>query len=384
MRYILTRHKKRLNMDMRKTMNDKTDPIVREFAVSGEPTSIRPYGTGHINDTYLVRCTGGSYILQRINTNIFRSPELLMENFRRVTDHIAAKIAEAKKRGDTRRKETLHLVSNRRDGAPFFRDADGGFWRCYVFVDRAVTYDIIETESQAEMGAAAFGEFQSDLADLPGRLNETIPDFHNTPKRLEALKQAIRNDRMGRLKEVGREVDFMLAHESDCSKLLELQRQGAIIERITHNDTKLNNVLIDENDGSGCCVIDLDTTMPGLPHYDFGDMLRTGTSPAAEDERDLSKVGMRFWMFDALLRGYLSTAGAFLNRTEKELLPFSGILLTLETGIRFLTDYLDGDVYFKIHRPGHNLDRCRTQMQLVKSMEEQMPQMRKRCAELSR
>ena len=371
-------------MDMRKTMNDKTDPIIREFAVSGEPTSIQPYGTGHINDTYLVRCTGESYILQRINTNIFRCPELLMENFRRVTDHIAAKIAEAKKRGDTRRKETLHLVSNRRNGAPFFRDADGGFWRCYVFVDRAVTYDIIETESQAEMGAAAFGEFQSDLADLPGRLNETIPDFHNTPKRLEALKQAIRNDRMGRLKEVGREVDFMLAHESDCSKLLELQRQGAIIERITHNDTKLNNVLIDENDGSGCCVIDLDTTMPGLPHYDFGDMLRTGTSPAAEDERDLSKVGMRFWMFDALLRGYLSTAGAFLNRTEKELLPFSGILLTLETGIRFLTDYLDGDVYFKIHRPGHNLDRCRTQMQLVKSMEEQMPQMRKRCAELSR
>ena len=364
-------------------MND-LDLIVREFAVAGDAAEIQPYGTGHINDTHLVRCTGGTYILQRINTNIFRQPELLMDNFQRVTSHIAAKIDAAQKRGSTRRKETLHLVSARRDGAPFFRDTEGGFWRCYVFVDHAVTYDIIENTRQAEMGAAAFGEFQSDLADLPGRLNETIPDFHNTPKRLDALKLAIRNDRKGRLKEVGREVDFMLAHEEDCSRLLKLQVEGLIVERITHNDTKLNNVLIDETDETGVCVIDLDTTMPGLPHYDFGDMLRTGTSPAAEDERDLSKVGMRFEMFEALLRGYLSTAGAFLNPTEKEMLPFSGILLTLETGIRFLTDYLDGDVYFKIHRPEHNLDRCRTQMQLVKSMEEQMSAMRKRCAELSR
>ena len=365
-------------------MSGDINSVFREFAVSGEAADIRSYGTGHINDTYLARCSGGSYILQRVNTDIFRQPEALMDNFRRVTAHIAAKIAEAKKRGGTRRRETLHLVSARCDSAPFFRDAEGGFWRCYVFVDRARTYDIIENAGQAAMGAAAFGEFQRDLADLPGRLNETIPDFHNTPKRLTALKQAIRNDKMGRLKEVGREVDFMLAHEEDCSKLLKLQQEGLIVERITHNDTKLNNVLIDEASGSGCCVIDLDTTMPGLPHYDFGDMLRTGTSPAAEDERDLSKVGMRFEMFEALLGGYLSKAGAFLNSTEKELLPFSGILLTLETGIRFLTDYLDGDVYFKVHRPGHNLDRCRTQIELVRSMERQMPAMRKRCAELSR
>ena len=365
-------------------MKSDLELIVREFAVAGDVASVQPYGTGHINDTYFVQCTGGAYILQRVNTNIFRQPEKLMENFRRVTSHISAKIAEAKKRGSTRRKETLHLVSAHRDGAPFFRDAENGFWRCYVFVDRAVTYDIIENARQAEMGAAAFGEFQNDLADLPGRLNETIPDFHHTPKRLDALKSAIRNDKTGRLKEVGREVDFMLAHEEDCSRLLKLQREGLVVERITHNDTKLNNVLIDEASGSGVCVIDLDTTMPGLPHYDFGDMLRTGTSPAAEDERNLSKVGMRFEMFEALLRGYLSTAGAFLNPTEKELLPFSGILLTLETGIRFLTDYLDGDVYFKIHRPGHNLDRCRTQIRLVESMEAQMPAMLKRCAELSR
>ena len=365
-------------------MSTDVIPVVREFAVSGNVTSALPYGTGHINDTYLVRCTGGSYILQRINTNIFRQPELLMENFRRVTAHIAAKIEAEKRRGSTRRKETLHLVPARGDGAPFFRDAEGGFWRCYVFVDRAITYDIIETAAQAKMGAAAFGEFQNDLADLPGRLNETIPDFHNTPKRLAALKQAMREDKTGRLKEVAREADFMLAHEEECSKLLKLHAEGVIVERVTHNDTKLNNVLIDENGGGGICVIDLDTTMPGLPHYDFGDMLRTGTSPAAEDERDLSKVGMRFEMFEALLRGYLSTAGKFLNQEEKELLPFSGILLTLETGIRFLTDYLEGDVYFKTHRPGHNLDRCRTQIKLVQSMESAMPRMRKRCAELSR
>ena len=277
----------------------------------------------------------------------------------------------------------LYAWEQGRDGAPFFRDADGGFWRCYVFVDRAVTYDIIETTQQAAMGAATFGEFQNDLADLPGRLNETIPDFHNTPKRLEALKRAMREDKMGRLKEVRPETEFMLAHEADCSKLLKLYAAGAIVERVTHNDTKLNNVLIDENGGGGICVIDLDTTMPGLPHYDFGDMLRTGTSPAAEDERDLSKVGMRFEMFEALLRGYLSTAGKFLNKEEKALLPFSGILLTLETGIRFLTDYLEGDVYFKTHRPGHNLDRCRTQIELVRSMEAQMGKMERLCGDIS-
>lgn len=356
--------------------------ICRNFDVAGKFIDAMPYGTGHINDTYLVRCSGNTYIVQRINTGIFRDPEALMENFRRVTAHISGKIAAAEAGGATVRKETLHLVDGT-DGKPFFRDEEDNFWRCYVFVDHARTYDIIETPEQAFMGAAAFGEFQLDLADLPGRLNETIPDFHNTPKRLAALKNAAKADPCGRLKEVEAELDFLLKHEADCSKLLGLQAEGQVVERITHNDTKLNNVLIDENTGRGVCVIDLDTTMPGLPHYDFGDMLRTGTSPAAEDERDLGKVGMRFEMFEALLRGYLSTAGKFLNPLEKSLLPFSGILLTLETGIRFLTDYLEGDVYFKIHRPGHNLDRCRTQIKLVQSMEAQMPEMDRLCGELA-
>lgn len=188
---------------------------------------------------------------------------------------------------------------------------------------------------------------------------------------------------MGRLKSVSREFDFIMARGKECGVLIDLQKEGELVERVTHNDTKLNNVLIDDLTGSGCCVIDLDTVMPGLPHYDFGDMVRTGTSPAAEDETDLGKVTMRFPMYEALLRGYLSGAGGFLNATEKSLLPFSGKLITLEIGIRFLTDYLEGDVYFKIRRPDHNLDRCRTQLKLVASIEEQYDAMRKLADELA-
>ena len=355
--------------------------VCRNFATGGEFVSAAPYGGGHINDTYLVTCTCGKFIVQRVNTAIFREPEALMENFRTVTTHIAAKIAAAPQ--DGLRRETLHLV-DARDGRCFYRDGDKNFWRCYRFVDRAVTYDIIENASQAFTGAAAFGEFQSDLADLPGRLNETIKDFHHTPKRLAALKRAVASDPCGRLNTVGAEVEFMLKRERFCSLYIDMQKAGELVERITHNDTKLNNVLIDEASGRSCCVIDLDTTMPGLPHYDFGDMLRTGTSPAAEDERDLSKVCMRFGMYEALLRGFLSTAGAFLTPTEKAMLPQSGMLLTLETGIRFLTDYLEGDVYFKTARPDHNLDRCRTQIKLVESMEKQLDAMRRLCDDLAK
>ena len=351
--------------------------VCRSFNTGGEFLEGRPYGGGHINDTYLVDTRNGKFIIQRVNTAIFREPEALMENFRTVTTHIAAKIAAAAPKNG-RRKETLRLVPAL-DGRCFYRDEAGNFWRCYRFVDRAVTYDVIENAAQAFTGAAAFGEFQSDLADLPGRLNETIKDFHHTPKRLEALKRAVKLDKCGRLKEVGREVDFMLGYEKFCSLYIDMQDSGDLVERITHNDTKLNNVLIDMASGQSCCVIDLDTTMPGLPHYDFGDMVRTGTSPAAEDERDLAKVHMRFDMYEALLRGYLSTAGNFLSPVEKAMLPQAGMLLTLETGIRFLTDYLEGDVYFKTARPGHNLDRCRTQIKLVESMEAQMDEMKRLC-----
>ena len=299
-----------------------------------------------------------------------------MDNFVRVCDHIAGKIAEEKRRNPASRRRHLQVVKSLA-GTPYYRDAEGNFFRCYVFVDEARTYDVLETAKQAYAAAAAFGAFQNDLADLPGRLHETIADFHHTPKRLAALEAAVKEDKCGRLKEVAPELDFILSRRDEYGLLLAEKDAGNLFERTTHNDTKLNNVLIDDLTGEGICVIDLDTVMPGLPHYDFGDMLRTGTSPAPEDELDLSKVGMRFEMFEALLRGYLSTAGKFLNAREKELLPFSGKLITLEIGIRFLTDYLSGDVYFKIHREKHNLDRCRTQIKLAQSMEAQFDAMRK-------
>jgi len=345
--------------------------VCAKFPEAGKFVSGIPYGTGHINDTFKVETDKHTLILQRVNTSIFKQPEQLMDNVVRVTSHIAKKIAESKS-GD----KTL-LVLFSADGKPFVYDDNGNFFRCYIYIDQARTFDIIENSDQAYQAAAAFGQFQNLLSDMEGRLYETIPNFHHTVSRLETLKQAIKADKLGRLKEVAPEADFILKREKECSVLLDLQKEGKIIERTTHNDTKLNNVLIDDATGRGICVIDLDTVMPGLPHYDFGDMVRTGTSPAAEDETDLSKVTMRFEMFEALLRGYLSAAGKFLNPLEKSLLPFCGKLITMEIGIRFLTDYLEGDVYFKIKRPQHNLDRCRTQLKLVASIEEQFDAMRR-------
>ena len=355
--------------------------VAAGFALDGDFISAERFGTGHINDTFKMYTARQTYILQRINTGIFKEPEKLMDNFVRVCSHIEGKIAAEKKNDPACRRRFLQVVRSK-SGEPFFRDADGGFWRCYVYVDGARTYDVLETPQQAYAAAAAFGNFQLDLADMPGRLNETIADFHHTPKRLAALEAALKADVKGRAGEVAPELDYIFRNREEYSILIEGMERGELFERTTHNDTKLNNVLIDDESGEGVCVIDLDTVMPGLPHYDFGDMVRTGTSPAPEDELDLSKVGMRFEMFEALLRGFLSTAGNFLNAREKELLPFSGKLITLEIGMRFLTDYLSGDVYFKIHREHHNLDRCRTQVKLAQSIEEQFDAMRKLCDSL--
>ena len=355
--------------------------ICRGFAIVGDFVTAERYGTGHINDTFKLSTTAQTYILQRINTSIFREPENLMDNFMRVSAHIASKIeAEKAVNPDCRRRYLQVIMSHKNE--PFFIDENGNFWRCYIYVDQARTYDVLETPAQAFAAAAAFGSFQLDLADLPGRLNETIADFHHTPKRLAALEAALAADVKGRAAEVGPELEYIFKNREEYSLLINGMQNGELFERTTHNDTKLNNVLIDDLTGEGICVIDLDTVMPGLPHYDFGDMVRTGTSPAPEDELDLSKVGMRFEMFEALLRGFLSSAGKFLNPREKELLPFSGKLITLEIGIRFLTDYLAGDVYFKIHREKHNLDRCRTQIALAKSIEAQMPEMQKLLASI--
>ncbi len=354
-------------------MNEPNDlrDIAARFQFQGEVAAFTPFGNGHINDTYLVTChTAGApvrYTLQRINREVFRSPLAVMENIARVTAHLAAQLAAA----PDRNRRALTLVPAR-DGNNWHEDAQGEIWRAYRFIENARSYETATSVEQAFQAAQAFARFQQQLSSLPlPRLNETIPDFHHTPKRFAALEQAVANDAKGRAALVKPEIEFALARKSITGVLIE----AALPERITHNDTKFNNVLLDDATGESLCVIDLDTVMPGLALYDFGDMVRTTTSPAAEDEQDLSKVTMQFPMFEALVRGYLSAAGEFLTKTEKKYLAFSGKLITFETGIRFLADHLNGDTYFKIHREGHNLDRCRTQFKLVESIELQEEEM---------
>jgi hypothetical protein len=347
--------------------------VAGQFAIHGEFVSAAPYGSGHINDTFCAVFQQAGvpvrYILQRINHHIFKQPVALMENVQRVTAHLARKVA-----GEPDASRRVLTLVPARDGQAWHVDAAGNHWRAYLFIERARTYDAVESAEQAFKAARAFGEFQRQLADLPApRLHDTIPDFHHTPKRFAALEAAIRADAAGRAKLARAEIDFALAHQPMTRVLLEAN----LPERVTHNDTKFNNVMLDEATGEGICVIDLDTVMPGLALYDFGDMVRTTTSPAKEDERDLTKVTMQFPMFEALVRGYLAAAGGFLTPAEKQRLAFSGKLITFEIGIRFLTDYLAGDVYFKVHRDGHNLDRCRTQFKLVESIAQQEDAMNK-------
>ncbi len=352
-----------------KDLRHDIEAIAKNFHIFAGFQSAEPYGTGHINDTYAATyCQGGRpvrYIHQRINQKIFTNPAALMENIERVTDHLRAKMAG---QPDVTRR-TLTLVPAR-DGRMFYIDLRGDFWRTYIFIEGARTYDAVESSGQAYEAAKAFGRFQGLLADLPApRLHDTIADFHNTPKRFAALEAAVDADAANRAKLARAEIDFAMRRKSITSRLIDLQAQGALPERTTHNDTKFNNVMLDDATQEGICVIDLDTVMPGLALYDFGDMVRTTTSPAVEDELDLSKVCMQFPMFEALVRGYLASAGDVLNEAEKQNLAFCGKLITFEIGIRFLADYLAGDVYFKVHREGHNLDRCRTQFKLVDSIE---------------
>jgi hypothetical protein len=335
-----------------------------------------PFGSGHINDTYCAWYNQAGrrvrYIHQRVNHHVFKNPVLVMENIERVTRHALDRLL-AEGHPESHRR-TLTCVPAR-DGKPHAFDKDGNLWRTYPFIEGAKGYDEIECNEQAYQAAKAFGAFQKLTADLAGeRLHETIPDFHNTPKRLLALEAAIEADVMGRAAEVQAEIAFARARAADCSRITDLIASGDIPERVTHNDTKLNNVLLDEITAEGICVIDLDTTMPGSALYDFGDMVRTAAPTTREDDPDVKHIGIRLDRFEALVKGYLSTA-TFLNQTEREHLAFSGKLLTLECGIRFLTDHLNGDTYFKIKRPGHNLDRCRNQFAFVRAIEDNLPAM---------
>jgi hypothetical protein len=345
--------------------------VACEFQIDGEFAGATTHGSGHINDSYCVtfRQSGMSvrYFLQRINHRIFKNPLAVMENIQRVTSHLAAKVS----REPDCSRLVLTLISTRY-GRAWHVDADGSYWRMYRFVENAQTYDAVESTGQAFQAANAFGRFQKLLVDLPApRLHDTIKDFHHTPKRFMALEQAIVSDVAGRAVLAKTEIEVAFAHQSITSVLIDAN----LPERITHNDTKFNNVMLDEVTGEGICVIDLDTVMPGLVLHDFGDMIRTATSPAKEDERDLSKVTMQFSMFEALVRGYLASAGDFLTKAEKQLIVLSGKLMTFEQGIRFLTDYLQGDAYYKVSRGEHNLDRCRTQFKLLESIERQEERM---------
>ena len=356
-------------------MNSKHDvrDVARHFQIYGEFRNAEPYGSGHINDTYCaIFDQAGAvtrYILQRINHNIFKKPVSLMENIQRVTTHLAGKMS-----GEpdfSRRVLTLIPVRN---GLIYHHDEQGNYWRAYLFIEKAKTYDAVESAGQAFEAARAYGRFQKLLADLPApRLHDTIPDFHHTPKRFAALVKAIENDAANRAGLAKAEIDFALQRAAIVDVLI----NAKLPERVTHNDTKFNNVMLDDVTGEGVCVVDLDTLMPGLTLYDFGDMVRTTTSPAKEDELDLTRVAMQLPMFEALLKGYLTFAVDFLTPAEKRLLAFSGKLITFEIGLRFLTDFLGGDTYFKVHRNGHNLDRCRTQFKLVESIEQQEAQMNK-------
>jgi hypothetical protein len=351
--------------------------VSARFQIYGDFAEAAPYGSGHINDTYaaVYRQSGAPvrYIHQRINERVFRDPIRLMDNVARVTAHAHLKLGQNGGGDATRR--ALSLVPSR-DGDPCVVDDLGNVWRTYLFIEGARTYDVIETREQAYAAAQAFGAYQHLLADLPGeRLHETIPGFHDTRSRFNALQRAVEADTHDRARDAREEIAFAQAHERDVDHLLTRLERGELPERVTHNDTKLNNVMIDNETREGLCVIDLDTTMPGLAPYDFGDLVRTATSASAEDERDLSRVQVRLEMFVALVDGYLSRAAAFLMPAERSELSFAGKLITLETGIRFLTDHLQGDTYFKVKRPGHNLDRARAQFALVRSLEARMDEM---------
>ncbi|HEY53758.1 MAG TPA: aminoglycoside phosphotransferase family protein [Caldilineae bacterium] len=360
-------------------MNPELIHTAKQFAFAEKPEAIESCKYGHINDTYAVYCLGAKgtpprYILQRINHHVFRRPDALMENIARVTTFLRDKISG---RGGDPDRETLNLISTK-TGQLYHTTPDGDYWRAYAYIPRAQTYQIVRGQDHVYQAARAFGRFQHLLADFPlMRLHDTIPDFHHTPKRLSAFRQVVAADPQNRAPTAAAEIEFVETRAGEVSRLIDLLEQGDLPLRVTHNDTKVDNVLIDDESGEGICVIDLDTVMPGLSLYDFGDFVRSGTNPAAEDERDLAKVKMHLAYFEAIVRGYLGETRDALTALEKDLLTFSAWLITFEIGMRFLTDYLNGDRYFRIHRPEHNLDRCRTQFKLVADMEGKFDQMQR-------
>ena len=347
------------------------------FQLDGMVMSAIPFGNGHINDTFLMKLrkddeTEGRVILQRMNRAIFTKPVELMENVMNVTEFLRKKIIA---NGGDPERETLNVIPTK-EGKPYFVDSDGEYWRCYKFIEGATCYDQVESPEDFYESAVAFGNFQRLLADYPAvTLHETIVGFHDTKARFEVFKKAVEEDVCGRAASVKPEIEFVLSQEETANVFGDLLAKGELPLRVTHNDTKLNNIMIDNETHKGICVIDLDTVMPGLAMNDFGDSIRFGASTAAEDEKDLDKVWCSMELFDIYARGFIEGCGGKLTKKEIELLPMGAKVMTFECGMRFLADYLQGDVYFKIHRPEHNLDRARTQFKLVADMEAKWDEM---------
>ena len=351
--------------------------ISAAFDISGRLEHVGPCGNGHINDSYLATYTergvARRYVHQRINDRVFTDPPAVMQNIQRVTEHLHRKLAAAGHADAARR--TLTVVPTRA-GQAFLRAADGAYWRTYRFVDATHTYQKLDEPERAFQAARAFGRFQLLLADLPGPpLVETIRRFHDTPARYAAFEGTLAAAAAERRRNAEEAIAFAIEHVALAHSLTDPRVRAQLPLRITHNDTKLNNVLFDDATGEALCVVDLDTVMPGLSLYDFGDMVRTMTCPAAEDEPDLARVSVQLPMFEAVVRGYLESAGSMLTATERACLLPAALTIIFEQGLRFLTDHLAGDTYYKVHRPGHNLDRCRTQFKLIESMLDCTPEL---------
>ncbi len=358
-------------------MSYNFDKIVSAFVGDKKCVDIRPHGEGHINDTFAATIqdadgTQKRVIFQKINHSIFTDTDGLMNNIWGVTNFLKDIIV---KNGGDPNRETMTVIKTL-DGKFLYNDEGGNYWRAYDFIEGTNCFQSIESDEDFYNCGAAFGNFQRQLADYPAdELCETIVNFHNTESRLRDFEEAVKKDVMGRAKDVQPEIEFALQRKESACEIVNLLRDGKMPLRVTHNDTKLNNILFDAQTGKALCIIDLDTVMPGAAAYDFGDSIRFGASTGAEDETDLSKIEMSLHLFEVFTKGYLSVAKEFLTETELYSLAIGAKIMTFECGIRFLADYLSGDTYFKIHRERHNLDRCRTQFKLVDDMEKKMDEM---------
>lgn len=364
-------------------MNYNLRVIFEAFKTEGSFKNAVPFGSGHIHDTFLAETSEhnkDNYVLQRLNNKVFKNIPELQENIERVTKHLCFKLSQIP--GADLKRECLTLVYAK-NGKSWIQDDQGGFWRMFIYIPDHRSYDLVDTPEKAYEGGKAIGRFQALLADLPGKpLYETIPDFHNIEKRLETFNSSVKSDKAGRVGTTQAEIRFVLKRAVVMQTILKLGRDNKIPLRITHNDTKFNNILLDEKN-RGLCLIDLDTVMPGYVHYDFGDAIRTAANKGAEDEPDLLKVAMDIDLFRAYSEGYLSETRKTLNDIEKEYLPFAPGLMAFTMAVRFLTDYIDGDIYYKIHHEHHNLQRAKAQMKLIESMEEQYSEMKKIIRKLS-